>query len=274
MSSTPVRLTLLMAAMLFAAACSTDKNEGRNSVEAKPAETAPVAAESVKPVQDAANVAASPETVKTSMEAFIGAAAVESVAATPYAGIYEVLLKSGELVYTDSKVSFIMDGRVIDTSTRRDVTQERLNALSAIDFNTLPLDQAIKVVKGDGSRLLATFEDPNCGYCKRLGKDIAAMDNVTVYTFLYPILSEDSTRKSRNIWCAEDRAKAWNDWIVDGVTPAQAECDSSVVDKNVAFGKQLKIQGTPTMFLADGSRLGGYLPPAQLEQALAGVAAR
>lgn len=272
MSSSPMRFTMLLAAMTVASACSAE-NGDRNSAESRPVPVVLAAADSTKPAQDTP-AAVTPESVKAAMEAFIGAAAVESVSATPYPGFYEVLLKSGELVYTDSKVSFIMDGRVIDTGTRRDVTQERMNALSAIDFKTLPLDQAIKQVKGNGSRVLATFEDPNCGYCKKLGKDISGMDNVTVYTFLYPILSEDSTRKSRNIWCAADRAKVWNDWIVNGVTPPQAECDSSVVDKNVAFGKRLKIQGTPTMFLADGSRLGGYLPAAQLEQALAGVAAK
>lgn len=271
MFSSPMRVTALVAAMLFASV-SAAENGDRNTAESVRAPLVLATAEAAKSASGA--VAVTTESVKAAMEAFIGAAAVESVSATPYSGFYEVLLKSGELVYTDSKVSFIMDGRVIDTSTRRDVTQERLNALSAIDFKTLPLDQAIKLVKGDGSRVFATFEDPNCGYCKKLGKDIAGMDNVTVYTFLYPILSEDSTRKSRNIWCAGDRAKVWNDWIVNGVTPPQAECDSSVVDKNVAFGKKLKIQGTPTMFLADGSRLGGYLPAAQLEQALAGVAAK
>lgn len=268
----PLRVTALIAAMTFALACSAEVGD-RNTAATKQASLVIAAAENAQPAPGA-TAGATTESVKAAMEAFIGAAAVESVSLTPYTGFYEVLLKSGELVYTDSKVSFIMDGRVIDTSTRRDVTQERLNALSAIDFKTLPLDQAIKQVKGDGSRVLATFEDPNCGYCKKLGKDIAGMNNVTVYTFLYPILSEDSTRKSRNIWCAEDRAKAWNDWIVNGVTPPPAECDSSVVDKNVAFGKKLKIQGTPTMFLADGSRLGGYLPAPQLEQALAGVAVK
>lgn len=212
---------------------------------------------------------ASEEAVREGMEAFIGAAAVESVQATSYGGLYEVVLRSGELVYTDEHVSFILDGRIIDTTTRRDVTQARLTELAAIDFSTLPLDDAIKQVRGDGTRIMATFEDPNCGYCKRLGQELSVMDDVTIYTFLYPILSEDSTEKSRNIWCAEDKAKAWNDWILDSKTPAAADCDSAVVDRNVALGKKLRIQGTPTIFLANGQRLGGYLPAAQLEQALA-----
>lgn len=220
----------------------------------------------------AAGVAhADPETVKKGVEAFIGSPVVDSVTETRYGGLYEVVLRSGELVYTDVRVSFIMDGRIIDTETRRDVTQARLTELASIDFGTLPLDRAIKQVRGDGTRILASFEDPNCGYCKRLGQELALLDDVTIYTFLYPILGEDSVAKSRNIWCAEDQAASWNGWILENKTPVTAECDSSAVDQNVALGRQLRINGTPTLFFTDGRRLGGYVPAAQLEQALAGV---
>jgi thiol:disulfide interchange protein DsbC len=214
---------------------------------------------------------ASEEAVKKALDGFIGAQAVESVTRTPYGNLYEVVLNSGELIYTDAKASFIIDGRIIDTKTRRDVTRERLNKLSAVNIDELPLNQAIKQVRGNGKRVLVTFEDPNCGYCKRLGKELVQMDNITVYTFLYPILSPDSTQKSRNIWCAKDQGKAWNDWIVDGKTPAAADCDSSTIDRNVALGQKLRINGTPTMFLADGSRIGGYVPAVELEKALAEV---
>ena len=211
--------------------------------------------------------------VKKAVEGFVGSpTAVESVAKLPYGGLYEVLMKSGELVYTDEKVSFLLDGRLIDTKTRRDVTAARMAQLSAIDFGTLPLDQAIKQVKGNGARVLVTFEDPNCTYCKRLAKELSQVKNVTLYTFLYPILTPDSTDKSRNIWCAKDRAKAWNDWILDAKVPAGAKCDSEVVDRNVELGRKLRINGTPTMFLSDGRRIGGYVPAAQLEEALASVA--
>lgn len=212
--------------------------------------------------------------VRKAVDGFVGEQAVDKVTRTPYGGLYEVLLKSGEIVYTDDKVSFMLDGRVIDTKTRRDVTQARLNQLSSIDFAVLPLDQAIKQVKGNGKRVIATFEDPNCGFCKRLGKELAQMNDVTIYTFLYPILSPDSTAKSRNIWCAQNQAAAWNDWIVDGKAPAAAECDSSVVDRNVALGQRLRINGTPTIFLADGSRIGGFVRLAELEKAVAGVSAK
>lgn len=210
--------------------------------------------------------------VRKGVESFIGAAAVDSVAKTPYGGLYEVVLKSGEIVYTDENTSFVIDGRVIDTKTRRDVTQARQSQLSAIDFASLPLDQAVKQVKGNGKRVIATFEDPNCGYCKRLGKELAQMTDVTIYTFLYPILSADSMAKSRNIWCAKDKAKAWNDWIVAGKTPTGEDCTAaSAVDRNVELGQKLRINGTPTIFLADGTRIGGYVPQVELEKALAAV---
>ena len=209
--------------------------------------------------------------VKKSMEAFIGAPAVESVKRTDYGGLYEVVLKNGQLVYTDAKNSFIIDGNVIDTATRRDVTQQRMNQLAAIDFSKLPLDQAVKVVKGKGTRVIATFEDPNCGYCKRLGKELEGMDDITVYTFLYPILSEDSKTKSDNIWCAKDQGKAWTDWVVGGKEPAGSSCDAGAIARNVELGQSLRISGTPTIFLADGSRIGGYVPRAELEKALSAV---
>ncbi|MFT3759744.1 DsbC family protein [Thauera sp.] len=214
---------------------------------------------------------ASEEAVRKGVEGFIGAPAVESVTKTPYGGLYEVVLKNGQLVYTDAKAEFVIDGSIIDMKTRRDVTQARLNELSAIDFASLPLERAVKQVKGKGTRVIATFEDPNCGYCKRLAKDLAGMDDVTIYTFLYPILSEDSATKSNNIWCAKDKAKAWTGWVLDGKEPAAADCDVTAVAQNVQLGQQLRISGTPTIFLADGTRIGGYMPAAELEKALAEV---
>lgn len=214
---------------------------------------------------------ANEETVRKGVESFLGEPAVDAVSKTPYGGLYEVVLKTGEIVYTDDKVGFVVSGEIIDSRTRKSVTQARMQELSAIDFSTLPLNQAIKQVKGNGKRVLATFEDPNCGYCKRLGKDLAKMSDVTVYTFLMPMLGEDSVTKSNHIWCAKDRAKAWNDWIIDAKPPTAASCDTTAVTKNLELGRKLKINGTPTLFLADGSRIGGYLPAAELERALAAV---
>lgn len=209
--------------------------------------------------------------VKKGVDGFIGSQAVETVTKTPYGGLYEVVLKSGEIIYTDDQVGFIIDGSVLDTKTRKNMTQARQNQLSTIDFNTLPLEQAVKVVKGNGNRSIATFEDPNCGYCKKLVKDLQGVKDATIYTFLYPILAPDSLEKSKNIWCAKDKGKAWTEWMVEGKTPATASCDTTAIDKNLALGRKLRIQGTPTLFLADGSRIGGYVPVAELEKSLAQV---
>ena len=160
--------------------------------------------------------------IKKAMEARLGAK-VESVSKSGYLGLYEVYA-DGAIFYTDDKVSaIVVGGQMIDAKSMKNVTDERMKKLTAIRFSDLPLDRAIKQVRGDGKRVLATFEDPNCGYCKRLAKELQKLDNVTVYVFLYPILSEDSVRKSKQIWCAADRSKAWNDWMIDGKAPAGRE---------------------------------------------------
>src|SRR5574343_112040 len=147
---------------------------------------------------------------------------VESVTKAGLLGLYEVIL-DGQVVYTDEKVSaFIFEGQLVDAKSGRNLTDERKRKLSAIHFSELPLERAIKQVRGNGKRVIATFEDPKCGYCKRLAKDLQGLKDATIYTFLYPILSPDSTDKSKNIWCAKDRATAWNDWMTAGKAPAAA----------------------------------------------------
>ncbi len=195
---------------------------------------------------------------------------VESVAKAGYLGLYEVYADGG-IFYTDEKVSAIMvGGQLIDGRNMKNVTEERLRKLTAIRFGDLPFERAIKLVRGDGKRVLATFEDPNCGYCKRLAKEMQKLDNVTIYVFLYPILSEDSVRKSKQIWCSADRAKAWTDWMVDGKAPAGREdCDTAAVARNQEYGRRLNISGTPTLFFADGERVPGAVPLARIEQKLA-----
>ena len=206
--------------------------------------------------------------VRKAMEAKRGAK-VESVTKSGYLGLYEVYME-GNIFYTDEKMTaFIAGGQLIDAKTMKNTTEERMRKLTAIKFSELPLERAIKQVRGNGKRVMATFEDPNCGYCKRLAKDLLKLDNATVYTFLLPILSEDSLKKSRQIWCSSDRAKAWNDWMVDGKTPTGKEdCDTSAVDKNREFASKLKISGTPTIFFADGERVPGAMPLDRIEQKL------
>ncbi len=206
--------------------------------------------------------------IKKAMEAKLGAK-VESVTKSGYLGLYEIYA-DGNILYTDEKMTaFIAGGQLIEGKTMKNVTEERMRKLTAIKFSELPLDRAIKQVRGDGKRVLATFEDPNCGYCKRLAKDLQKLDNVTIYTFLYPILSEDSIRKSKQIWCAADRSRAWNDWMVDGRAPAgKDDCDTSAIVKNQEFGRRLNISGTPTIFFADGERVPGAVPLPKIEQKL------
>ncbi len=199
-------------------------------------------------------------------------ATIESVTKTPYSGLYEVKV-GGEIVYSDADGRYVFIGRVIDTESSKDLTQARMDELNRVKFADLPLDLAVKSVKGSGKRVIAVFEDPNCGYCKRFRKILAEVKDITVYSFIYPVLGEDSNKKSRNLWCAADRAKAWDDWMVDGKTPPQApeSCSSAAVDKVVELGRKLRVTGTPTIIFADGSRIPGAVDAKTLESKLASV---
>ncbi len=191
---------------------------------------------------------------------------VEGVRKAGVGNLYEVQV-GGDLLYTDEKVSFLMTGDVLDVKAKKNLTDERKQKLSQIKFSDLPLDLAVKQVKGNGKRVVVTFEDPNCSYCRKLAKELQGVNDVTIYTFLYPILSPDSSEKAKNLWCASDRVKAWNDLMIDGKQPASGTCDHPT-SKVVALGQKLNIRGTPTMFFADGSRTPGYMPVEMLEKAL------
>lgn len=206
--------------------------------------------------------------VKKGVEAWLGSNGpkVESVRKTGALGLYEVMV-DGELLYTDEKVTHLILGQIIEAQSRKNLTEERKQKLSQIKFSDLPLDLAVKQVKGNGKRLLATFEDPNCSYCKKLAQELQGLNDVTIYTFVYPILSPDSNEKAKNIWCASDRVRAWNDFMINGQAPASKNCNHPT-EKVVALGRKLNIRGTPTMFFADGSRVPGYMPMATLEKAL------
>lgn len=196
---------------------------------------------------------------------------VDSVTRTPYAGLFEVRA-GGDIFYTDEKAKYLFVGRVIDTKTYQDYTKERVDAINKIKFTDLPFDAALKTVKGNGKRVIAVFEDPNCGYCKRFRHTLQGVDNVTIYTFMYNILAEDSAVKSRNIWCSADRAKAWDDWMLNGkmapVAPANCTAPN---EKVLALGQKMKITGTPTVFFADGSRIPGAIDAKALEAKLATI---
>ena len=209
--------------------------------------------------------------VKKAIEAKLGGNKVTSVTKTPYLGLYEVYA-DGQIFYTDEKITAILAGSLIDGQNMKNVTAERMQKLTAISFADLPLELAFKQVRGDGKRVLATFEDPNCGYCKRLAKDMIKLDNVTLYTFLLPILSPDSLEKSKRIWCSTDKAKAWNDWMIDGKAPTgRTDCDTTAIQKSVELGQKLAISGTPTIFFADGTRVPGAMPIEQIENRLSQI---
>jgi thiol:disulfide interchange protein DsbC len=197
---------------------------------------------------------------------------IAEISKSPMAGLYEVRLEDNDIMYTDAEGNFLINGHLIDTKLRRNLTEERVEKLTAVAFSALPLKDAFTIVRGNGKRKVAVFEDPNCGYCKRFEQDIQKLDNVTVYMFLFPILSPDSTEKSRNIWCAKDKGKAWQDWMVRGQTPANASCDASALARNVEFGKKYRITGTPTLIFEDGKRVPGAIPSTEVEKYLVAAA--
>ncbi len=196
---------------------------------------------------------------------------IDEVGKTPVAGLYEVRVNGSQLFYTDADGSYLLQGHLIDVKARKNLTEERIEKLSAIDFDKLPLQDAIKTVRGNGRRRLVVFEDPNCGYCKQFERELASVDNVTIHLFLYPVLGPDSVVKSHNIWCAKDRARAWSDWMARGTVPEAKSCDTAAVERNRAFGEKHNITGTPTLFFADGTRVPGAIPAAQVEKQFAAV---
>jgi len=195
---------------------------------------------------------------------------IDEVNKTPMPGLFEIRMGS-DIMYSDAEGNFLIQGALIDVKQKRNLTEERMDKLSAVPFEQLPLKNAFTQVRGNGKRKLVVFADPNCGYCKRFEKDLQKLDNVTIQHVLYPILGEDSKVKSRNIWCAKDKAKVWNDWMQNGVTPPAANCDAAAIEANVEFGKKNRITGTPTLFFADGTRVVGAVPLAQIESTLAQV---
>jgi thiol:disulfide interchange protein DsbC len=196
---------------------------------------------------------------------------IDEISKAPLPGLYEIRVNGTDIFYTDAEANYLIQGNLIDLRQRRNLTEERLEKLTAVSFDALPLKDAFTVVRGNGKRKLAVFEDPNCGYCKRFERDLEKVNNVTVYTFLYPILSPDSTEKSKHIWCAKDKAKAWQDWMVREQLPAAANCDSAAITRNVELGRKHKITGTPTLIFADGSRVPGAISAPQIEKFLADI---
>ena len=211
------------------------------------------------------------ERVKAELKKKLPEAPVDSVRKTAYGNLYEVVA-GGEIIYTDDKATFILVGPIVDLKTKENVTEARLRQVNAVKFESLPFENAIKIVRGNGARKVAMFADPNCGYCKRFERDLLGVNDVTVYLFLYPILSPDSTEKSKAVWCSADPAKSWLDLMTkDAVIQGKTDC-ATPIEKNLAFGREKRINGTPTMFFQNGERVPGAIPIADFEKRLSAPA--
>ncbi|MDO8894053.1 MAG: DsbC family protein [Nitrosomonas sp.] len=193
---------------------------------------------------------------------------IESVKKTNYLGLYEVVV-GDEVFYTDAKADYFFFGHVIDTKTRMSMTNERIQEIKAarrVPLDSLPLQSAIKIVKGDGKRRVAIFTDPNCPYCKQLEKELLNVTNVTIYTLLYPVL-KGSMELSKKIWCSDNQIKAWDDFMLKDVAPSSKDCETPL-DALVKSGRENKVNGTPTLIFADGSVVGGMIPATAIEEKL------
>jgi thiol:disulfide interchange protein DsbC len=218
----------------------------------------------------AATAQANESVIRKALTQQFPGAQIASVKKTPYSGLFEVYL-DGQLVYVDAKAQYIFAGDVIDLKSRNNLTQARLNQLQAIDWKILPLNDALKTVKGDGTRKLVVFSDVDCPYCRKFEAELTKVDNITVYTFLYPIegLHPKAIQASKQIWCAPDRNKAWENYISGGGLPKNDGQCANPVDATIALGNKLKVSGTPTLIFANGVRVPGMVPAPQLERLLA-----
>ncbi|MGP1717674.1 MAG: DsbC family protein [Methylophilus sp.] len=219
----------------------------------------------------AVNSVADEASVRKAIEAAYPKIKVDSVTKTSYSGLYEIFM-GGQIIYTDDKFSFLIaEGHLVDPKTKKDITGERMDELTKIDFNSLPLDQAIKVVKGNGARKLVVFSDVDCPFCKRLEQnELTKINDVTIYTFLYPIeqLHPDAANKSRSIWCASNRVKAWQEWIFNNKLPTTtAKCEVPL-EKVGELAHKIGVNSTPTLFFENGKRMLGAQPADEIEKAL------
>lgn len=194
---------------------------------------------------------------------------IDEISRTPVAGLYEVRIGT-DLIYSDERGQYLVQGNLIDTASRSNLTQERIEKLTAIDFATLPTADAMVWKVGTGARKVAYFADPNCGYCKRFERDIAEARDVTLYIYLLPILGPDSLAKSRDVWCAKDRTATWRAWMLEGTAPPKAadSCNTEALERNLALSRKHRINGTPALVFEDGKRIPGAMSAQQFEQQL------
>jgi len=208
--------------------------------------------------------------VKKAFQAKFPKANIDTVTKLPDLGLYEIVIPRGEepvIIYTDEDFRYMLQGNLVETKTMSDLTEKKRSRITAIDFDSLPLDKAIKKVKGNGSRKVAVFSDPDCPFCKRIEQEFEKVTDITIYTLLFPIeqLHPKAVGRAKQIWCSPNRSKAWDDYMLKGTAPtASGDCENPV-DALMEFGKKKGINGTPTLVFADGSRVPGALTAAQLE---------
>lgn len=212
---------------------------------------------------------------KTLTERYPNLPKADEIRPAPVPGLWELRFGT-DVMYSDAKGNYLIQGSIIDTAAKRNLTEERIDKLTAVDFASLPLKDAIVWKNGNGKRRIAVFADPNCGYCKKFERDLQNVKDVTVYTFLVPILGGDSPEKSKSIWCAKDNTTAWRNWMIEGTNPPRvtASCDSSVLDRNLNLSRKHRINGTPAVIFEDGSRAPWAIPAAEVEKRMAAATAK
>lgn len=210
-------------------------------------------------------------TIRKVVESKLGGARIEGIRPSPMPGLWEVHYRGSEgpqILYTDAQAHYILSGNLYDARANRNLTEERLQKLSAINFDELPLEDAVKVKRGSGRRVLAMFSDPHCPACQRFEQELARVDDITIYVFMYPVIRPELADHSRAVWCSPDRAKAWLDLALRKQTPtARATCDTPI-EKTLLLGRKLGVNSTPTLFLVTGERLRGGLPADHLAATL------
>jgi len=209
--------------------------------------------------------------IRRVVEAKLGGAKIEGIQPAPMPGLYEVRFRGPggvQVVYTDASASYIISGKIYEARTDRDLTEERLRKLNAIRFDSLPLEQAVKVQRGNGKRVLAMFSDPYCPACKQFEQTLQQLDDITIYVFMYPVIRPELSEQSKAVWCSPDRSKAWLDLALRGNRPSANGACEGPVDKNLVLGRSLGVNSTPTLIFANGERVAGGLAAVDLAQLL------
>ena len=208
--------------------------------------------------------------IRRALEPKLGGAKIEGIQPSPISGLFEVRFRSTDgvrIVYTDAQGNFVVQGNIFELSSGRDLTEERMRKLSAIKFDSLPFDQAVKIQRGSGKRVMAMFSDPYCPACKQFEQNLQQIDDVTVYVFMYPVIRPELVGQSKSVWCAPDRSAAWLDLALRGKVPPEAKCDTPL-DKILVLGRSLGVNATPTLYLANGEKISGGLAAADLRELL------